>query len=110
MGEATATRPRATVVTIPKSVKIVVRRAPALQRTPDRADALLRVNPATATRLGLQSGSRVDASQDGRRCTLQLELDARVADGTCMLHGGHPDTAALGAWFGEISLVPAAGR
>jgi NADH-quinone oxidoreductase subunit G len=82
----------------------LVRRAAALQLTPDAADGAVHLNVATAKRLGLEGTSVVLAEQNGASLRLPLAIDARCADGVALLHGGNPDLAVLGPGFGAISL------
>ena len=96
------------VTTVPmNSTDALVRRANALQQTPDRADGTLHINRATAGRSGILESKRVAVRQNGHAVTLHLSLDETVCDGAVLLHGGDPTLARLGAWFGSISVKPA---
>jgi NADH-quinone oxidoreductase subunit G len=84
----------------------LVRRAPALQQTPDRADGALHVNAGTAARTGVQPGGRATLNQDGRELTLPVVIDEGVCDDGILVHGGNAALAALGRWFGPATLRP----
>jgi NADH-quinone oxidoreductase subunit G len=66
----------------------LVRRAAALQRTPDAVAACIRLAPADAERLGLAGVATAVAVQGDSRVTLPLEIDARVAVGSAWIPAG----------------------
>lgn len=77
-------------------VDAVVRRANGLQQTQDAQDsATAKVGQAVATRLGLASGARVIAKQGDCEVTLDLTVDASVADGVAVLPAGIAATTGL---------------
>jgi NADH-quinone oxidoreductase subunit G len=83
------------------AVDALVRRSPALQATPDgQAGRQARINPATASELGIDSGGRVqvrlnDGANAGNGAELDLVLDTRVADACIVLPAGLAGTAGL---------------
>jgi NADH-quinone oxidoreductase subunit G len=87
------------------SVDALVRRAAALQKTPDRADGKLHLNPVTAKKLGVQDATEVVVAQNGSEATVMLELDEQVPEGAALIDGGHPAMAWLGPWFGDIMVT-----
>jgi NADH-quinone oxidoreductase subunit G len=81
----------------------LVRRSEPLQQTHD-ARRTLRVAPADAARLGIENRTAVEISQEDRRIVLDAELDAGVTEHTVWLPAGVPETAALGALYGNVEL------
>jgi NADH-quinone oxidoreductase subunit G len=82
----------------------VVRRAPSLQATADAAAPLLAVGPALAAKLGVQAGAKVRVKQGEGSVVLPVAIDATLAADTVRVSAGCPETAALGAVFGAVSL------
>jgi NADH-quinone oxidoreductase subunit G len=84
----------------------LVRRAGALQRTPDSiAAGKVRMNAAQAKALGISGAEQVKVSQgDDASAVLELQLDATVPDGCVRIQSGTPAAATLGAAFGPISV------
>jgi NADH-quinone oxidoreductase subunit G len=103
---APASLQRATTVPM-NSADALVRRAEALQQTPDRADGALHVNRATAARCGVLNSPRAVIGSNGGALTLPVALDDSVGDDTVLLHGGNGKIAALGSWFGSVTVKPA---
>lgn len=87
------------------AVDAVVRRATALQQTSDADCAVIRIAPSLAERLGFADGDSATAVQAGKRVTLPLVVDERVADGAVWLAAGIEATAELGPAMGPIELV-----
>ena len=85
----------------------LVRRAEPLQQTVHATGQAVRVNPATAERLGIQDGARVRVTQQGVTEAMHLELDPSLPDDTLWAPTGLPETAALGAMFGRVAVEPA---
>ena len=80
----------------------VVRRSPPLQRTAEgRAARAARLNPATASAMGLAPGERVRVVQGGE-ARLVVALDAAVPQGCVRIARGVPETAALTS--GDVTL------
>ena len=86
----------------------LVRRADALQRTADARAPKVSLPTSVWNALGLGEGARVFVSQGSATVVLPAEMDSSLAANTIRVPAGHPDTAALGAMFGEISVSKAA--
>jgi NADH-quinone oxidoreductase subunit G len=71
----------------------LVRRAGALQATPDHVAAGVRLAPAVAASLGLEDGSNVSVAQGDLRVTLPLRVDANIADGAAWIPAGVPGSS-----------------
>ena len=82
----------------------VVRRAPSLQATADAAVPLLAIGAALAAKLGVQAGAKVRVKQGEGSVVLPAAIDATLAADTVRVSAGCPETAALGAVFGTVSL------
>ena len=82
----------------------VVRRAPSLQATADAAAPLLAIGAALAAKLGVQAGAKVRVKQGEGSVVLPVAIDATLAADTVRVSAGCPETAALGAVFGTVSL------
>jgi NADH-quinone oxidoreductase subunit G len=82
----------------------VVRRAPSLQATADAAAPLLAIGSALAAKLGVQAGAKVRVKQGEAAVVLPVAIDATLATDTVRVSAGVPETAALGAVFGTVSL------
>ncbi len=82
----------------------VVRRAPSLQATADAAAPLLAIGTALAAKLGVQTGAKVRVKQGEGSVVLPVAIDATLAADTVRVSAGCPETAALGAVFGAVSL------
>ena len=86
------------VATLPMyAVDAIVRRADALQLTPDGQVAALRLNDADASALSLADGDSAQVSAGGASVTLGVEVDARVAKGAAVAPQAMAATLALGA-------------
>ncbi len=81
----------------------LVRRASALQSTPDHVDASVRLAPAVAMTLGLDDGARVSVTQGDSQITLPLVVDASVAEGTAWIPAGVPGSSR-GPAFGPVTI------
>ena len=89
------------------AVDPLVRRAGALQRTADAPPPVVRVNPALARSLGLAAGAMATVRQNGSERTLEVAVDAAVADGCVLLHAGVAHSVGLGPAWGPVSVEPA---
>ena len=90
------------------SADALVRRAAALQETPDaHAAAVARLCAAQAARSGVNGATAVRLTQDGRSITAPLEIDERVPLGCLWLPTGTPAAADLGQAYGPIDIEPA---
>jgi len=87
----------------------LVRRAPSLQATSDGKPPVASLPADQWTRLGLKAGGRVRVVQGSACVVLPAQLDDTLASGTVCVPAGHPDTAALGAMFGALSVEHASG-
>ena len=83
----------------------LVRRASALQHTPDATQGCVRLNPAEAERAGVADASEVRVTQGEATVTLPLEIDPAVPDGCVRIPAGVPGSAALGAQFSAVGLA-----
>jgi NADH-quinone oxidoreductase subunit G len=86
----------------------LVRRAPALQRTADNPQPAAYMNDVQAKSLGLADGASVVVRVAEDSASLNLVVDARVADGCVLIPAGYSETAALGV-HGSVSVVEAKG-
>jgi NADH-quinone oxidoreductase subunit G len=82
----------------------LVRRAPPLQATADARAPVASLPPALWERLGLAPGARVRIAQGEARAVLAARVDATLAANVVRVPAGHPDTAALGAMFGPLTV------
>ncbi len=82
----------------------LVRRAKSLQMTEDVADGAVHINSALAKQLGLSDQKEVRAEQDDMALTLPLVVDDRLPDACVLIQAKHPQSAALGTWFADITL------
>jgi NADH-quinone oxidoreductase subunit G len=86
-------------------VDALVRRAAALQKTPDALVAgTARMNAAQAQASGLGEAQQVRAVQGESSAVLTLQLDERVPDGCVWIQSGTAAAATLGGAFGSISV------
>jgi NADH-quinone oxidoreductase subunit G len=85
----------------------LVRRAASLQRTADAHAPVASLPRALWDRLGLQPGDRVRVAQGSAQAVLPARLDETLAATAVRVPAGHPDTAALGAMFGAITVEKA---
>jgi len=85
----------------------LVRRASSLQLTTDaRQSAVARVSKALWEQLGLAEGGRISVSQDGAgTAQLAAKLDACLPANVVRVPAGLPETAALGAAFGSLTIA-----
>jgi len=87
------------------SVDSLVRRAAALQATPDaEAAARCRISAAQANTSGVQEGDTVTVKQGDASTTMTVEISARVPDGCVWVQAGTDQSAALGAAFGPVTI------
>ena len=87
------------------AVDALVRRAPALQDTPDAtASGRVRLNAAQAEKSGVRDGYTVTVSQGDASANMDVEISERVPDGCLWIQSGTDAAATLGAAFGSISI------
>jgi len=89
------------------NVDMLVRRAGALQHTPDAWKAGLRINADTASQLGLTDGGSAVLRQGEGELTLPLIVDERVPANCVWMPAGVPGSELLGESFGVVSLEKA---
>ncbi len=89
------------------SADSLVRRAHSLQKTADARAPQASLPAALWQQLGLAAGARVRVTQGTASVVLGAKLDASLAAGTVRVPAGHPDTAALGAMFGAVTVEKA---
>jgi NADH-quinone oxidoreductase subunit G len=82
----------------------LVRRAPALQQTGQGTDGTAHVHPDMAQKLGLEGEGRIRLRQEETEMLLPYVIDEHVPADAVLLHAAHPDTGALGAWFGDVTV------
>jgi NADH-quinone oxidoreductase subunit G len=87
----------------------LVRRAPSLQATSDSKPPVAALPSDLWASLGLNAGDRVRVTQGGVSMVLSARRDDGLASGTVCVPAGHPDTAALGAMFGALTVEKASG-
>ena len=86
------------------SSDVLVRRAHALQLTPDAWGEGLRMNATAAQGLGLDGGAAVRVSQDGMNAEFAVRIDEAVPDGCIWLPSAVPGAEALGTGFGPVTV------
>ncbi len=82
----------------------LVRHAASLQMTADAARPVATLPAALWAQLGLAAGAKVRISQGAAQAVLPARLDAMLAATAVGIPAGHPDTVALGAMFGAVSV------
>ncbi|MES2101712.1 MAG: molybdopterin-dependent oxidoreductase, partial [Pseudomonadota bacterium] len=82
----------------------LVRRATSLQLTADARAPFASLPSALWSQLGLNAGDKVRVSQGAAHTVLPARVDATLAATAVRVPAGHPDTAALGAMFGAITV------
>ncbi len=75
----------------------VLRRAKALQLTPDAGDAALHVTAATAQAHGLSDAGVAELRQGSIAIEAAVQIDARLPDGAVLMYAGQPLTSELRA-------------
>jgi NADH-quinone oxidoreductase subunit G len=87
----------------------VVRRARSLQATHDAVAPLAWVGRALYEKLGLREGDALRVRQGGGEAVVTAGLDDKLPADCVRLVAGRPETAALGALFGAVTVerVPA---
>jgi len=86
------------------AVDPLVRRAPALQRTPAANSFGVFLNPAEAKRLGLAEGDGVEVRQNGDLARAQVTLDGSVPAGCVSVPAGVARSELLGAQIGPVTI------
>jgi NADH-quinone oxidoreductase subunit G len=86
------------------STDALVRRATSLQLTADARAPQASLPTALWAQLGLSDGDKVRISQGSASAILPARVDATLAPTAVRVPAGHPDTAALGAMFGALTV------
>ena len=87
------------------AVDATVRRAPALQKTPDAHVAALCLNSADAVRLKLAHGDKVMVSEKSGSVQLKVMVSDAVAAGAALLSMAIEETLPLGAPNGTLTVT-----
>ncbi len=82
----------------------LVRRAPALQRTPDAKAPAARMNASTLERLGIAPEAQVRVRQGAGEALLTAALDPAVPDGVVRIAAAHRSTAGLAGLCGPVAV------
>lgn len=82
----------------------LTRRSRPLQDSDHAKPPVVRVHPKTAKSLGIESGARVQLSQQGVAVTLPLEVDARIAEEAIWLPSAQTEVIGLGGMYGPIQV------
>ncbi len=85
----------------------IVRRATALQQTPDGDVSSVCLNSADAARLGLSDGDKAVVLQNGREADLDVIVTDSIAEGSVLLSHAVDTTLELGPPFGSVQLKKA---
>jgi NADH-quinone oxidoreductase subunit G len=85
----------------------VVRRAEALQTTPDAATPQAHLPAALALQLGIAAGDTVKLTQGEGSALLVAAIDAKLPANVVRVAAAHAATATLGAMFGPITVEKA---
>lgn len=82
----------------------IVRRAESLQQTNDAAKPQALMSAALLERLNINAGDNVSLKQDDGEVRLKAGRDDKLPDNCVRVVCAHPDTAPLGALFGEVII------
>ncbi|NND90761.1 MAG: NADH-quinone oxidoreductase subunit G [Granulosicoccus sp.] len=82
----------------------IVRRAPALQKSLDGAQAFASMAGAELHKLSLAEGDSVSVKQNGAEVRLPVKLNDDIPEGCVWIPAGLPETASLGELFGVIEV------
>ena len=82
----------------------VVRRAAALQRTPEAEDSAVRMNSAELSKLGLNEASQLELRQGMHTASVEVVVDETVPAGCLYLPAATEASAQLGTAFGHIEV------
>ena len=89
------------------AVDSMVRRATALQKTPDADVASVSLNPADASRLGLSDGDKAVVLQGDEDADMDVVVTDRIAEGSALISQAIETTLELGAPFGSVQIKKA---
>jgi NADH-quinone oxidoreductase subunit G len=91
------------------AVDPLVRRSPALQRTPAMDSAFgAYVHPDQASALGLVSGDVVEVQQNGARVRTRVVIDTAIPPGCVRIPSGVPGSESLGDQIAPVALTKSA--
>jgi len=82
----------------------IVRRAPALQHTPDAWGDSLRMHPDTAAALAVEQGGSVRVTQGEGSAEMTVTIDDGVPNNCVWLPGAVAAAGSLGCSFGEVGV------
>jgi NADH-quinone oxidoreductase subunit G len=82
----------------------IARRAPALAAARDSAQAVARMNPASAAQAGLNDGQRVRIRGAAGACELTLKIADTVPADCLHVSAAWPETSQLGALSGNLTV------
>ncbi len=85
----------------------VVRRAEALQTTPDAQVPKAHLSIALAQQLGIKAGDLVNLTQGAGNAQLLAAIDAKLPANVVRVAAAHAATSLLGAMFGAITVEKA---
>ena len=88
----------------PYAADAIVRRARALQQTRDAGPPVASMNRALADQLGLREGDLARVRQGAADAVVAFAIDDRLPAGCVRLAAARPETAALGAMFGSLTV------
>jgi NADH-quinone oxidoreductase subunit G len=89
------------------AVDSMVRRATALQKTPDADVASVCLNPADASRLGLSDGDKAVVLQGDEDADMDVVVNDSIAEGSVLISQAIETTLELGAAFGSVQIKKA---
>ena len=89
------------------AVDNLVRRAGALQHTPDADVSALCLHSGDASRLGLVDGDKASVQQGGEAVELDVIVNDRIAEGAALVSMAIDATLELGAPFGTLQVKKA---
>ena len=81
----------------------LVRRSPPLQKTRDAEPPVAWMSAVLYQRLGLVAGDFLRVRQDGGEAVLPVAVDDRLPHGCIRIAAARPETAQLGAMFGNVT-------
>jgi len=86
------------------AVDALVRRAPPLQETSDSLSAMIAVNQATASKLGLNGSNMAVVVQNNTRINIPLYIEEAVPDDCAFIPAGVTGTKELGLNYGSVEV------
>ncbi len=83
----------------------LVRRATALQASPDAGDDRLHIDPAAAERLGIEADDAVELRQGELRLEMRACPDPRLPPGCVLIYGARPAALGLSSPVAPVSVT-----